>query len=385
MAAREGDLQIIKQAVEAGVDINGRDEQQNTPLICAVDTLTPNSEIVRYLIENGADLEARNEWQDTALVAAARSGGTAAVALLLEAGAQTEYSYVENRKYLRQYIDEEYADTFESENDREQTRHAISEAENTEIIRLLSDAGANLAYLPWYDFLELMKLPFRHKLRSSKDEFEPFALPRFGSSNPELMDNPHWQEMVLCHQEAYMVRRRYRWGFGKDERPLWCFDRFGYSITRLPNGRCVAIGGSHEDWYDADFCIYNDVVVFHGDGTFTILGYPRDVFPPTDFHTAVLVDQYIYIIGNLGYHHERQPGTTPVYRWHCDAWTIEKVETSGKQPGWLYEMKVERPDWHTLRILDGKIILADDEEIPDERTQYVFDFRTHQWTEIRPQ
>jgi hypothetical protein len=33
--------------------------------------------------------------------------------------------------------------------------------------------------------------------------------------------------------------------------------RFGQSLTLLPDCRAVQIGGEHEDWYDADFCIYN--------------------------------------------------------------------------------------------------------------------------------
>ena len=43
--------------------------------------------------------------------------------------------------------------------------------------------------------------------------------------------------------------------------PVWCFSRFGTSLTELPDGRFVQIGGEHEDFYDPDFCIYNDVTV----------------------------------------------------------------------------------------------------------------------------
>ncbi len=50
--------------------------------------------------------------------------------------------------------------------------------------------------------------------------------------------------------------------------PVWCFERYGQSITCLPDGRFVQIGGEHEDSYDRDFCIYNDVFVHRPDGTF---------------------------------------------------------------------------------------------------------------------
>ena len=47
------------------------------------------------------------------------------------------------------------------------------------------------------------------------------------------------------------------WPFG----PVWCFNRFGGTVTKLPDGCFVHIGGEHEDFYDPDFCIYNDVIV----------------------------------------------------------------------------------------------------------------------------
>ena len=72
--------------------------------------------------------------------------------------------------------------------------------------------------------------------------------------------------------------------------PVWCFDRFGQSMTILPDGRRIFIAGEHEDWYDPDFFIYNDVVVISTNGDIEhIFGYPIEVFPPTDFHAAAYV------------------------------------------------------------------------------------------------
>ncbi len=34
--------------------------------------------------------------------------------------------------------------------------------------------------------------------------------------------------------------------------PIWPADRFGQSITELPDGRKVLVAGEHEDHYDAD-------------------------------------------------------------------------------------------------------------------------------------
>ena len=60
-------------------------------------------------------------------------------------------------------------------------------------------------------------------------------------------------------------------------------------------------------------------------------------FPPTDFHAAVLVNEFIYIIGNLGYSAERAYGTTPVYRLDINSFEIQYIETNGECPGWIYK------------------------------------------------
>jgi hypothetical protein len=36
-------------------------------------------------------------------------------------------------------------------------------------------------------------------------------------------------------------------------------------------------------------------------GRVDICGYPQDVFPPTDFHTATLLEDAILLIGAAGY------------------------------------------------------------------------------------
>ena len=59
--------------------------------------------------------------------------------------------------------------------------------------------------------------------------------------------------------------------------------RFGQSLTLLPDGPALQFGGEHEDYYDPDFCIYNDVFVHEGDGSITIYGYPESAFPPRVF------------------------------------------------------------------------------------------------------
>ena len=86
------------------------------------------------------------------------------------------------------------------------------------------------------------------------------------------MEIPFWQAMVCEGCAAYTAKNIFNdtenW-----QDPAWCYQRFGRTITQLPDGRIVEIAGEHEDYYDPDFCIYNDVVVYQGDGNFHIFGY----------------------------------------------------------------------------------------------------------------
>ncbi len=56
------------------------------------------------------------------------------------------------------------------------------------------------------------------------------------------------------------------------EGPVWTFDRMGQTRTELPDGRLVCVAGEHEDYYDPDFHIYNDVVVFAPGGGVEVYG-----------------------------------------------------------------------------------------------------------------
>lgn len=185
--------------------------------------------------------------------------------------------------------------------------------------------------------------------------------PRYGNGNPGRIDNAFWELMIRQRRQAYWARgifdlpvdwpahRRMAatsaWRDHADG-PVFCFTRFGRTVTQLPDGRLVYIGGEHEDWYDPDFCIYNDVVVEHPDGNFDIYAYPRDIFPPTDFHTATLVGDVIYVIGSLGYKDLRKTGETPVYVLDTDRFSIRRLPTTGDAPGWI--------SFHTA-TLDGSL------------------------------
>jgi len=167
--------------------------------------------------------------------------------------------------------------------------------------------------------------------------FRQWRTPRFGCSNPERMTNPVWEWLVKSRLSAYGANEKFNEALATDAGPGWCFDRFGQSSTTLPDGRTLLIAGEHEDYYDSDFNIYNDVVIRHPDGKIDIYGYPVDVFPSTDFHTATLLGNKIIIIGNLGYPEQRKPGTTQVLVLDLAMLSMAPVQTCGSAPGWIHE------------------------------------------------
>jgi hypothetical protein len=154
--------------------------------------------------------------------------------------------------------------------------------------------------------------------------------------------------------------------------PIWCAQRFGQSLTALPDGRVILIAGEHEDHYDPDFCIYNDVFVHAPDGSIAIFGYPETVFPPTDFHTATLMSEAIVVIGSLGYHGARRPGETPVFRLDLATFRIERLETRGDVPGWIYMHRAEAAGPREIRVRGGTVVTTRDGRETHEANTHTF-------------
>jgi hypothetical protein len=186
--------------------------------------------------------------------------------------------------------------------------------------------------------------------------FHVWRSPRFGRANPERMNNPVWEWLVKSRVNAYQASELLHGPSAMDAGPGWCFDRFGQSSTRLPDDRVVFISGEHEDHYDPDFYIYNDVVVKHPNGCIDIFGYPRDVFPPTDFHSATLVGNRIVIIGNLGYPEDRQPTITQVLMLDLKTFAVTRVHTSEMAPGWLHRHRAKLSDDQRSILIEGGIL-----------------------------
>jgi hypothetical protein len=261
--------------------------------------------------------------------------------------------------------------------------NALSLAANEPVIRQLVKAEEDLTDINKEMRRLLTRMEGSEKLHVTRDEYLSGRYLRFGRSNPEEMNVPFWREMVQTGINAYQAEMQFD-NPNNCDKPVWCFDRFGTSFTELPDGRFVQIAGEHEDYYDPDFCIYNDVFIHERSGKFQIFGYPKDVFPPTDFHTATYFDGFIYIIGGLGYQGERQFGTTPVYRLNCKTWKIQTVNISGESPGWIYKHKAVLTNDSTVVIVGGTVCREKDgqEDHTDNNEQYRLDLKTMHWDRI---
>jgi hypothetical protein len=221
----------------------------------------------------------------------------------------------------------------------------------------------------------------------TREEFLAWRSPRPGAANPERMNNPAWEWLIDSRTDAYHATKQFDGPSPFAAGPGWCFTRFGQSTTELPDGRVVLIAGEHEDSYDPDFFIYNDVVVRHPDGRLDIFGYPRDVFPPTDFHSATLVGDRIVIIGNLGYPAQRRHDATQVLVLDTTTFAVTITRTTGTPPGWIHSHDAELSEGgRSIVITKGKLERSADESLVeniDDWRLHLDDWRWERLTERR--
>jgi hypothetical protein len=178
---------------------------------------------------------------------------------------------------------------------------------------------------------------------------------RRGTFPGEIMTNPVWCWLIDSNISAYRGKEYFKGPSSYGGNAGWCFNRFGRTLSELPDGTKLLIAGEHEDSYDPDFFIYNDVVIAHPDGQIQILGYPEDHFPPTDFHTATLLDGELILIGNLSYLPQRRIGETQVFAYDIGAQRFRRIETSGDLPGWISSHEARLDGRSGIIVSGGKI------------------------------
>jgi hypothetical protein len=388
-AVAKGTLAEVESIIKAGADLEAVDSCDRTPFLLSVEegdvakaaflfahganrharghcekpvTHYPigrdDVRMMQWLIRQGFEVDLKDEFDDTALKNAVEAGALGCFRVLLEAGANWREP-------------DSFGDPL------------IRSANHPEIIGTLIELGQDAGKLEPGPLRDLIGLGTLDHLPVTKEEFLKDRTRRFGTANPERMDVPFWHAMVRCGWAGYAAADQFDEGSGDRENPVWSHNRFGMSLTPLEDGRYIQIAGEHEDGYDPDFCIYNDVIVHDGKGGFEILGYPEDVFPPTDFHSATLVGPWIYIIGNLGYSHARevQSCVTPVFRLDVETYRIERVITKGQSPGWIHKHQAELRDG-CIHLSGGEILTLNDDgksAIRTNETNYVLDLADLTW------
>lgn len=207
--------------------------------------------------------------------------------------------------------------------------------------------------------------------------------PRYGETNPQQMNNPVWEHLTRTRQSGYIANKKFNGPDSFDAGPAWCFDRFGQSETSLPDGRTIFIAGEHEDSYDPDFFIYNDVVIIHSDDEIDIYTYPTDIFPPTDFHSATLAGNQIILIGSLSYPTLRQFGSTQVAILNLSDFSIQLFNTTGENPGWIHRhLATLSEDSKNIIIQGGLIDLGAQQPLLENIDDWELNLTNWQWTRL---
>lgn len=220
----------------------------------------------------------------------------------------------------------------------------------------------------------------------TRDLFLVWRSPRIGLRNPHRMTNPVWAWLARQHElSAWSANAKFSGPSSSGVGPGWCASRFGRTETPLADGRVIEIGGEHEDYYDPDFYIYNDVIVRLPTGELEIYGYPHEAFPPTDHHSATLVGERILVIGCLGYSWHRAPGHTPVFALSTQTLVMTRVPTTGDAPGWLYEHAAElTADGASIVVRGGqRVVLREGErEHVENIDEWSLELATGVWTRL---
>ncbi len=231
LSLQTGNVEKAKLLLAAGADRTDRGRCGRVPLMYPI--CNNHIEMLRWLLGEGFNPNDVDEHKQTPLMEAAGAGAVECARILIEAGANIQ-------------LTDHLGST------------ALARTYTLEIARLLVAHGADLNEINDETRAAFTRLPMDGAFPVSREEYLSAKHPRFGVSNPEKMNLPFWRAMVTSGATAYAARTHFD-GDRIYDNPVWCFRRFGKSINELPDGRIIEIAGEHEDHYDPDFYIYNDV------------------------------------------------------------------------------------------------------------------------------
>ncbi|HEU0201131.1 MAG TPA: ankyrin repeat domain-containing protein [Burkholderiaceae bacterium] len=235
IAIQTGDIGKAALLRERGASTSARGRCGMPPLFYAIGN--HHAAMLRWLLDLGFGIEQTDDFGTTPLIAAVEADDAEGARMLLDAGATIDYE--------------------------RNGQTALSHARSPAIVSLLLDAGADPRFLSQEGRRTLLGFPGdadNDPLADIRaDDFLRARTRRFGGRNPEPMDEPFWHAMIRAGVTGYAATQWFKGPSSCGTTPVWCAQRFGQSLTFLPDGRIVQIGGEHEDYYDPDFCIYNDV------------------------------------------------------------------------------------------------------------------------------
>ena len=106
---KNNDIQSVKNYIDAGYDLNIKNEYGFTSLIIAA--IINNLEIVKFLLNAGADIDKQNNSGNNALIWAASNNNREIVELLLDYGAD-EFILNNDNKSFYDYLNDENKEYF---------------------------------------------------------------------------------------------------------------------------------------------------------------------------------------------------------------------------------------------------------------------------------
>jgi ankyrin repeat protein len=193
-AVENGNSEIVATLVEAGADMNIRDNYGNTPLIRA--SMIGEEYILEVLLDLGADVNAQSNAGDTALIMASRRGHYDIVEMLLASEEEEE----EDGTTLNIF----YGTDINATNNAEETAIMVArENSHEEIVELLLDAGADDTSIPIPppprsrpQTDNMTRLLVRDKVSLDKSENNPFTDLELERFDPILQENVHLCDYV---------------------------------------------------------------------------------------------------------------------------------------------------------------------------------------------